>query len=65
MKTVNDLLKILGGTRPAARALGLPPTTVSNWRLIGLPTRNVMRVYKCLKKLDVNVTLEQLLNLAK
>lgn len=47
-----DAIKRLGGVRPAARALGVPPTTVFNWTRNGIPHWRVPQIEAALRALD-------------
>lgn len=65
MKHFNDLLKFFGGTRATARALGVPSSTLHNWKNKGFPGKiDVLdSVRNKLSKEGVNVTIEDLFRL--
>lgn len=65
MKTINDLLNVFGGTRATARALGVPSSTVHNWKKNGIPAKVSLleNIQIKLAKARVKTTLEQLLRL--
>ena len=68
MKKINDLFdlfEVFGGTRPSARALGVPPSTINNWKNNGLPAKvSVLELVQSkLAKEGVKITLDGLLRL--
>jgi hypothetical protein len=47
MKTVNDIVKILGGTGKTADIVGVLPSAVSNWkRFKFIPSRHYFKIYR-------------------
>ena len=65
MKHINDLLNVFGGTRATARALGVPSSTVNNWKNNGLPAKvEVLDMIQAkIEKEGVKITLDGLLRL--
>ena len=65
MKHINDLLNTFGGTRATARALGVPPSTVNNWKNKGLPAKvDVLDLIQSkLLSLKKKISIDQLLRL--
>lgn len=65
MKHINDLLNTFGGTRATARALGVPSSTVNNWKNKGIPAKVEVLdlIQKKLLKKGKKITLDGLLRL--
>ena len=55
MKTVNDIVKILGGTGKTADIVGVLPSAVSNWKRAGfIPARHYFQIFReCEKRGEI------------
>ena len=58
MSIATQIISRLGGTRPAARKLGIAAATVQGWRVSGVvPVRRIPQIIAAAARLDPPVTL--------
>jgi DNA-binding transcriptional regulator YdaS (Cro superfamily) len=59
--TVNSIVDLFGGTSALAQALGTAPSTVSSWRLDGIPPGRALQLSALAAKCKLDLTVEAIL----